>query len=62
MSDFCSTFAQDFRENMKKTYIQPEIETKGLNALSSVMQLVLGSPTAPEPHITPAPKRRDQVF
>ena len=41
----------------KRTYIQPKMEMAELSFHSSVMQLVLGSPTAPEPHT--APKRHD---
>ena len=59
MSDFCSTFVPDFNRNMKKTYIQPEIETtiylsKGI--------MTPGSPTDGSMDPMPAPRRRDQVF
>ena len=64
MSDFCSTFVPDFNRNMKKTYIQPEIETMVLAAGENMM---VGDPASGGtfPSIlpsNPAPRKRDQVF
>ena len=39
----------------KRTYIQPEMRIDGMNANDSLMQLVLGSPTGPEPGKTQMP-------
>lgn len=45
----------------KRIYIQPEMKTETFVSDAPVMQLVLGSPTAPEPH-KPAPKKGPEVF
>ena len=43
----------------KRTYIQPEMMIEGLSSNDSIMQLVLGSPTAPEPHFMPSWRPRN---
>lgn len=40
----------------KKNYIQPKTKAEKYEAASTIMQLVLGSPTGPEPGKTSAPK------
>ena len=46
----------------KRKYIQPEMMIVELSSKDSVMQLVLGSPTGPEPGKS-APKRRvEEVY
>ena len=44
----------------KRTYIQPKMGVEALNSDNSLMQLILGSPTAIEPG-KQAPKRVDPV-